>query len=120
MNRNPVIVYVGDEQSAEQFVATSQSHVLAAATYRSALSQVIFSHPDAIILNAGDDILSAEDTFFHLQSIDHPLTIILSDVEGRWATSDSDHIIVLPQDSSAQYIHNIICETLWGDKSVIY
>lgn len=87
MKNNPVIVYVGAASSRDALAQASGWNVLGATTFREALSQVIYSHPDLVILDAQHDMLVAEDTFFHLRTIQHPPILVLTNVPGRWETT---------------------------------
>ena len=85
MNQSkPVIVYVGNEADSTQFKNESGWVVFSAPALRDALAQTIFSYPDAIVIDATHDMVVAEDTYYHLRTINHPPIIILSDMPLRW------------------------------------
>lgn len=120
MKNNPVVVFVADEKRSEKFMTATNFHVLPADTFRDALAHVIFSYPDSIVIDASKDVLRAEDTFFHLRTINHPPIIILSNVEERWDRQGKNPVIVLPTNSSPQDIEQAIQATLTGDMTAIY
>lgn len=114
INNNPLIVFVGDQKKSERFAAASNMKVFGASSLRDALGQTIFSYPDAIVIDAADDMLRAEDSFFHLRTINHPPLVILSDVPGRWDTRKRGVVHILPEDSSPTDIANFIRSILRG------
>ena len=98
----PIIVFVGDDNRATEFMEASDGYVLGAPTLRDALAQTIFSMPDAIIIDAAPENMTvAEDVFFHLRTIQHPTIVLLSDVPGRWDTARVKNVSILPNDSAA-------------------
>lgn len=120
MKNNPVIVFVADEKRSQAFTKESNFVTFGANTMRDALSQVIFSYPDAIVIDARDDMLRAEDTFFHLRTINHPPIIVLSNVEGRWDMRGGNPVVVMPENSSNYQIEELVQAVLAGDTTVIY
>lgn len=112
MKHNPVVVYVGTKEQSEAFAKNNDVIVYGAATMRDALAQTVFSYPDAIVINASEDMLLAEDTFFHLRTIVHPPIVMLSNMPWRWETKRGDTVIVLQQDSDHETIAQTILDTL--------
>lgn len=104
MKNNPIVVFVTDDEQSQAAMQDSNLLIFAAQTTRDALAQVVFSYPDIIVIDARDDMLRAEDVYFHLRSIEHPPVVILSDMPQRWDTSRSQRITVLPEDSNMQTI----------------
>jgi hypothetical protein len=120
MKNHPVIVFVADDKRSQAFMKDSDLVTFGANTFRDALSQVIFSYPDVIVIDASQDMLRAEDTFFHLRTINHPPIIVLSDVTGRWDMQGGNSVIVMPEDSSDYQIAEMVRAVLAGDTTAIY
>ena len=99
MKTNPVVVFVSNDEKSQATMTDNNMLVFRADTLRDALAQIVFSYPDVIVIDASDDMLRAEDVYFHLRSIQHPPVLILSDVPARWDTAQVDNARVLPQDS---------------------
>jgi hypothetical protein len=115
MKHNPVVVYVGNEEQSTSFAKDHSMIVYGEDTMRGALAQSIFSYPDAIVINASEDnMLLADDTFFHLRSIEHPPIVILSNMPWRWETERGGSVVVLRQNSEhetvSQAIHDILAK----------
>lgn len=91
----PVIVHVGNEADSTQFANDSGWIVFAAPALRDALAQTIFSYPDAIVIDATHDMVVAEDTYYHLRTINHPPIIILSDMPLRWKMPKNGSVTVI-------------------------
>jgi hypothetical protein len=100
MKQNPVIVFVSSKERAEEFMAVSNFEVFAAPTMRDALAQTLFSYPDAIVIDASYDMVVADDSYFHLRTIEHPPLIVLSDMSLRWERRGGGMVIILPETSS--------------------
>ena len=77
MKHNPVVVYVGTKEQSEAFAKEQDMPVYGENTMLGALAQTIFSYPDAIVVDASENMLLAEDTFFHLRTIEHPPIVIM-------------------------------------------
>jgi hypothetical protein len=108
MKQNPVIVFVSSKERAEEFKMASGFEVFAAPAMRDALAQTIFSYPDAIIIDASYDMVVADDSYFHLRTIEHPPLIILSDMSLRWERRGGGVVVILPESSSDEDIANSI------------
>ena len=104
MKQNPVIVFVSSKERAEEFKMVSGFQVFAAPTLRDALAQTIFSYPDAIIIDAAYDMVVADDSYYHLRTIEHPPLIVLSDASLRWERQGGSLVAILPENSSSEYI----------------
>lgn len=120
MKTNPVIVFVADNKRSEAFTRDSNLVTFGVDTFRAALSQVIFSYPDVIVIDASDDMLRAEDTFFHLRTINHPPIIVLSDIPNRWEMKSGNPVIVMPEGSPDYQLDEMIRAILTGDTTAIY
>ena len=120
MQNNPVVVFVTDDNRSQAFIEATNLVTFGANTMRDALSQVIFSYPDAIVINASKEMLRAEDTFFHLRTINHPPIIVLSNVVGRWEMNGGNSVTILPEGSSDMAIEETISAILAGETPVIY
>jgi DNA-binding response OmpR family regulator len=99
MKQNPVIVFVSSKERAEEFKTVSGFQVFAAPTMRDALAQTIFSYPDAVIIDAAYDMVLADDSYYHLRTIEHPPLIILSDASLRWERRGGGMVVILPESS---------------------
>ena len=100
-SNQPVIVFVGDDDRATEFMEASGTYVLGAPTSRIALAQTVFSFPNAIIIDATPENMQlAEDVYFHLRTIDHPTIIVLSDAPARWDTAAVSSVSILPSSTS--------------------
>jgi len=119
MKNQPVVVFVADADRSQAFAKDASVIVFGADNFRNALSQVIFSYPDVVVLDARDNVMRAEDTLFHLRTIEHPAIVILSDVPQRWDTVSKTPIIVLGVDSSHQAIEQAVLAVLAGDTTLI-
>lgn len=112
----PIIVFVGDDDRATDFMEASGMYVLGAPTLRIALAQTIFSYPDAIVIDgAADNMLLAEDAFFHLRSIEHPPMVVLSDAPGRWETEGKNPVIILPNATSNEVLTDTLRQVTQRD-----
>jgi hypothetical protein len=97
----PIIVFVGDDDRATEFMEASGTYVLGAPTLRIALAQTVFSFPNAIIIDATpENIQLAEDVYFHLRTIQHPNIVVLTDTPQRWDTQSVNNVSILPGDTS--------------------
>jgi hypothetical protein len=117
MTHNPVIVYVADKAQSEAFARNTDIVVYGADTMRNALAQTIFTYPDAIVIDASEDMLRAEDTFFHLRTIEHPPIVILSNMPQRWETENRGaRVVILPENSPyqsiAQTVYDLLAEAI--------
>lgn len=116
MKHNPVVVYVSNKAQSDRFAENTDIVTYAADTMRDALAQTIFTYPDAIVIDASDDMLRAENTYFHLRTIEHPPIIILSNMPYRWETEYRGQVSILPEGSDietiAQAVMNLITEDL--------
>ncbi|GAB5492897.1 MAG: hypothetical protein Phog2KO_31120 [Phototrophicaceae bacterium] len=119
MQNNPVVVFVTDDNRSQAFITATNLVTFGADTMRDALSQVIFSYPDVIVIDASQNMLRAEDTFFHLRTINHPPIIVLSNVVGRWEMHTGNSVIVMPEDSSDFQIEETIRAIMAGETPVI-
>ena len=117
MKNNPVVVFVADEKRSQEFINNSELVTFGANNMHDALAQVIFSYPDAIVIDARDNMLRAEDTFFHLRTINHPPIIMLSNLRQRWDTSGKNEVIVMSEYSANSEIEASI-RSLLADKKV--
>jgi hypothetical protein len=108
MSHNPVIVFVSGKEQAEAFKVVSGFEVFAAATLRDALAQTLFSYPDAIVIDSSYDMILADDSYYHLRTIEHPPLIVLSDMSLRWEQHGGGQVIILPENSS----HETIAEAI--------
>lgn len=117
MQNNPVVVFVAGEKRSQEFKNNSNLVTFNSNTFHNALAQVIFSHPDVIVIDASEDMLRAEDTFFHLRSITHPPIIMLSNLRQRWDTRGEKDVIVMSEYSANYEIEEMI-QSLIGDKKV--
>ena len=120
MKSNPVIVFVADNDRSEAFMKDSNLVTFGVDTFRAALSQVIFSYPDVIVIDASDDMLRAEDTFFHLRTINHPPIIVLSNIPNRWDMKGGNPVIVMPEDTPDYQLDEMIRAVLTGDTTAIF
>lgn len=119
MKNQPLIVFVTDDHRSKAMANNSDLIVFGSPIFRDALAQVIFSYPDVIVLDAASDMLRAEDTFFHLRTINHPPIIVLSDVVGRWDMNGGNPVIVMPEDSSDYQIEETVRMILAGNTKAI-
>ena len=120
MKNNPVVVFVADKDRSQAFNRDSNLVTFGSDTMRDALAQVIFSYPDVIVIDASQEMLRAEDTFFHLRTINHPPIIVLSDVTRRWDMHGGNPVIVLPENSSNLQIEETVRAVLAENSTVIY
>lgn len=120
MQNNPVVVFVTDDNRSQAFMKATDLVTFGADNMRDALSQVIFSYPDVIVIDASQEMLRAEDTFFHLRTINHPPIIVLSNVVGRWEMHGGNPVIIMPEDSSDYQIEETIRAVLANETPVIY
>ena len=112
----PIIVYVGDENRATDFMEASDTYVLGAPTLRIALAQTVFSFPNAIIIDAAPDYVQlAEAVLSHLHTIKHPPIVLLSDDRNVWDTEDIADVCILPQTSTYQAIAAYLRGVLSGE-----
>jgi len=116
MQNNPVVVFVADEKRSQEFINNSNLVTFGADNMHGALAQVLFSYPDVIVIDARDSMLRAEDTFFHLRSINHPPIIILSNLRQRWDTSGENDVIVMSEYSANGEIEEQIRSILASKK----
>ncbi|MCA9913642.1 MAG: hypothetical protein KC496_09850 [Anaerolineae bacterium] len=115
MNNQHIMLYIGTDNRHEQFAADGNWIVFHAPTMRDALAQTIFSHPDVIVIDAGSDMLLAEDSFYHLRTIQHPPILLLSNMPNRWDTRRfKNPVSVLPEDSAHAEIANALVAMLEG------
>ena len=119
MKHQPVIVFVADEERSQEFTKASNLVVFGADKFRDALAQTIFSYPDVIVIDAGSDMLRAEDTFFHLRTINHPPIVVLSNVVGRWEMHRGNPVTVIPEDSTDYQIEETVRAILAGDVKAV-
>ena len=111
MNQSkPVIVYVGNEADSTQFTNDSGWVVFAAPALRDALAQTIFSYPDAIVIDATHDMVLAEDTYYHLRTINHPPIIILSDMPLRWHMPKNAPVTVISPNTDSYALMSTISD----------
>jgi hypothetical protein len=108
MKHNPVIVFVSSTENAEAFKAVSGYEVFAAPAMRDALAQTLFSYPDAIVIDSSYDMLVADDSYYHLRTIEHPPLIVLSDMSLRWERHGGGQVVILPENSSYEAIADAI------------
>ena len=108
MKQNPVIVFVSSQERAEEFKTVSGYEVFAAPTMRDALAQTLFSYPDAIVIDSAYDMLVADDSYFHLRTIEHPPLIVLSDMSLRWERRGGGQVVILPENTSDDEIADAI------------
>jgi hypothetical protein len=112
----PIIVYVGNEDRATDFMEASDTYVLGAPTLRIALAQTVFSFPNAIIIDAAPEYTRlAEAVLSHLHTITHPPIILLSDDRDSWDTTDIDDVTILPQTTTYQAIAAHLRGVLTGE-----
>ena len=112
----PIIVYVGNEDRATDFMEASDTYVLGAPTLRIALAQTVFSFPNAIIIDAAPEYARlAEEVLSHLHTIKHPPIILLADNAAGWNTEDIDEVTILPQNTSYSAIAAHLCGILTGE-----
>ena len=112
----PIIVYVGDENRATDFMEASDTYVLGAPTLRIALAQTVFSFPNAIIIDASPEYANlAEEVLSHLHTIKHPPIVLLSDDRNGWDTEDIADVCILPQTSTYQAIAAHLRRILAGE-----
>lgn len=112
MKHNPVVVYVGTKEQSETFAKSNNMVVYSAATMRDALAQTIFSYPDAIVVNAFENMLLAEDTFFHLRTIEHPPIVMLSNMPWRWEIKSGNEVRVLRQDTEHEIVAQAVLDII--------
>lgn len=112
MKHKNVVVYVGEKAQAEAFAESTNIVVYGADTMRDALAQTIFTYPDAIIIDASENMLRAEDSYFHLRTINHPPIVLLSNMPWRWETEHRGKVAILPENSDLQSIAYTIQELL--------
>ena len=108
MKQNPVIVFVSSKERAEEFKMASGFEVFAAPAMRDALAQTLFSYPDAIVIDSAYDMLVADDSYYHLRTIEHPPLIVLSDMSLRWERRGGGMVAILPENSSSDDIISAI------------
>ena len=112
----PIIVYVGNEDRATDFMEASDTYVLGAPTLRIALAQTVFSFPNAIIIDAAPEYTQlAEEVLSHLHTIKHPPIVLLSDERDAWDTEDIEDVTILPQNSTYQAIAAHLRRILAGE-----
>ena len=112
----PIIVYVGDEDRATDFMEASDTYVLGAPTLRIALAQTVFSFPNAIIIDAAPEYTRlAEEVLSHLHTIKHPPIVLLADDAADWDTDEIDDVTVLPQNSTYQALATHLRRILAGE-----
>ncbi len=115
MNNQHIMLYIGTDSRHEQFAADDQWIIFQAPTLRDALAQTIFSHPDVIVIDAGSNMLLAEDSFYHLRTIDHPAILLLSNMPNRWDTRRfKNPVCVLPENSNHAEIADALVSMLEG------
>ena len=114
MKNNPVVVFVADEKRSQEFIDNTNIVTFGADNMHDALAQVIFSYPDVIVIDARDNMLRAEDTFFHLRSINHPPIVMLSNLRQRWDTSGENDVVVMSEYSATYEIEETIRSILSG------
>lgn len=117
MQNNPVIVFVADEKRSQEFASNNNLVIFGADSARDALSQVIFSRPDVIVIDASEDILRAVDSFSHLNSINHAPIIMLSNMRQRWDTSGENDVTVMSEYSANYEIEETV-RSMLTDKKV--
>lgn len=116
MKHKPVVVYVADKAQSEAFEQETDIRSYGADTMRDALAQTIFTYPDAIVIDASDDMLRAENTYFHLRTIQHPPIVLLSNMPHRWDTENRGaEVVILPEASDYETIAETIKELLAED-----
>lgn len=112
---NPILVYVGDASRAAAFMSASGWTVFTAPTTRDALAQTLFSYPDAIIIDAAHDMLRAEDTYFHLRTINHPSMVLLSNMPLRWELPEDNSVQVLAENTALVDVVDTLRHMLAGE-----
>lgn len=115
MKNQTVIVFVTDEDRSQEFTKETNLVVFGADKFRDALSQTIFSYPDAIVIDASSDMLRAEDTFFHLRTINHPPIVVMSNIIGRWEMRTGNPVVVIPEDSTDYQIEEAVRALIAGN-----
>jgi hypothetical protein len=114
-SNKPVIVFVGDDDRATDFMEATDTYVLGAPTLRIALAQTIFSYPDAIVIDAQPaNMPMAEEVFSHLQTIAHPPLVLLSDEPGRWDTRTINTVTILPNDATHEALAEAVYQMVNG------
>lgn len=115
----PILVFVGDDNRATEFMEASDTYVLGAPTLRIALAQTVFSFPDVIIIDASPENMQlAEDTFAHLRSIQHAAIVLLSDTPQQWDTARVDNVSIVANDISHEDLANHVQRVLAGELQV--
>lgn len=103
--KTQVLVYVGDDERSTNFMEASNTYVLGAPTLRIALAQIMFSNPDAVIIDAmPENMLLAEDTYFHMRTLRNIPVVILSDMLERWDTVGDYPVSIVPNDANPEEI----------------
>ncbi len=114
----PVILYVGDAESAEAlnaFVSPRGWYVTHAEDLMDALAQYLHLMPDIVVLQDDPQSPLAQDACFHLESVQARPLLVLSDMPGRW----SDAVHVHPTRISLQGLINNIRELVTTERSAI-
>ncbi|MEM9952063.1 MAG: hypothetical protein AAF846_10705 [Chloroflexota bacterium] len=119
MKNQPVIVFVTDADRSQAFTTDTNLVVFGADNMRDALAQTIFSYPDVIVIDSASDMLRAEDTFFHLRTINHPPIIMLSNIVGRWEMQRGNPVVIMPEDSTDYQIEETVRAILAGNTKAI-
>jgi len=116
MKQEQVMLVIGSGTLHKE-LATDGWVIFNAPTLRDALAQTIFSYPDVIVIDAGNDMLLAEDAFYHLRTIEHPPILLLSDMPNRWDMRrfTKNPVCVLPEDSTTNTILSALHSMLQGD-----
>ncbi len=116
MTQQQIMLVIGTGKRQETLAEDGRWIVFHAPTLRDALAQTIFSHPNVIVIEAGSDMLLAEDAFYHLRTIEHPPILLLSDMPNRWDTRRfSNPVRVLPEAADAEAISHALDAMLHGD-----
>lgn len=114
----PVILYVGDAESAEAlnaFVSPRGWYVAHAEELMDALAQYVHLMPDMVVLQDDPQSPLAQDACFHLESVHAQPLLVLSDTPGRW----SDAVHVHPTRISLQGLIDNIRELVASEHSPI-
>jgi DNA-binding NarL/FixJ family response regulator len=121
MKQEQIMLYVGTDKRHEMFAADENWVVFHAPTLRDALAQTIFSYPDVIVIDAGSDMLLAEDAFFHLRTIEHPPILLLSNMPNRWDMRrfTKNPVVVLSEDADHEAIRAALISMLQGDVATL-
>lgn len=104
MKRNPTILFIGTDNSAESLRAENEGWtVMRPEEMMEALAWYTFYFPDVVIIEDAPDSEDAHEVYAHLRSIYADNVLLLSDEPFRWV-DDTFEPYSLPLTASAREI----------------